>query len=196
MAKPKYTIYIDGSGQNVFKEGAYTTDRNEAMRMFESLKHFSSKDGSTLELKASSRGIETVLKTDTIEEACFIADTEDSSLYNYKNTMDASSEDVFHTLLKELHEVGFSVPEIAEITARSERTVRYNLQKLAAKNEIKMHGKGGRPFGDASRERMPVKIQLYKDSYEFLMHKFGNVTEVVNDLVDKYRKDLASAKKE
>lgn len=191
MAKPRYAIYIDGTGQDVFKEGVYTTDRTEALEMFESLKYFPSKTGLLLELRVSSRGIESVLKSDTIEEACYVADTD--FVYNYKRNSDADSEDVFHTLLKELHEVGFSVPEIAEITARSERTVRYNLQKLAARNQIKLQGKGGRPFGDISRERMPVKIQLYKDSYEFLMHRFGNVTEVVNDLVDRYRKELASS---
>ena len=45
------------------------------------------------------------------------------------------------------------------------------------------------------REKRPVLIQLYTDSYDYLMEKFGNVTNVVNDLVDKYRKELEEADK-
>lgn len=188
MAKIRYEIHIDNAVQDVFKDGTTTADREEAITMFESLKLLSAEEGATIELIVSSRGIKTVLESYVIENTGIVAETAVAPVYNYKKVNDEKSQEVFLTLLKELHEVGFSTPEIADITGRTERTVRYNLKKLEASNQIKSHGRG-RPVGDAVRERIPVTMKFYKDNYEFLMERFGNVTEVVNDLVDKFREE-------
>lgn len=195
MSKLRYEIYIDNEIQDVFKGGTTTADREEAITMFESLKLLSAEEGSTIELIASSRGIKTVLKSCAIENTGIVAETEATPVYNYKKMDDEKSQDVFLTLLKELHEVGFSTPEIADITGRTDRTVRYNLKKLEASNQIKSHGRG-RPVGDTVRERIPVTMKFYKDNYEFLMERFGNVTEVVNDLVDKFREECEKSEEQ
>ena len=165
MATPAYSIYIDGKIHKAFPSGDSTTDRTEAEEMYDSLKRSSYSEGTKLELRVSSRGIE-----------------------------EPTEQDLFLGLIRELYEAGFSVPEIADVSGKSERTVRYNLSKLKAANKIESHGRG-RPVNNTVRETKAVTIQFYKDNYDFLMKKCGNITGVVNDLVDKYRKELEETDK-
>ena len=193
MATPAYSIYIDEKIQKAFPSGDSTTDRTEAEEMYDSLKRLSYSDGSKLELRVSSRGIEKTLKEDTVSVAGIVSETEQTPEYHYEH-YEPTEQDLFLGLIRELYEAGFSVPEIADISGKSERTVRYNLSKLKAANKIESHGRG-RPVNNTVRETKAVTIQFYKDNYDFLMKKCGNVTGVVNDLVDKYRKELEEADK-
>lgn len=193
MATPAYSIYIDGKIQKAFPSGDSTTDRTEAEKMYDSLKRGSYSDGSKLELRVISRGIEKTLKEDAIGMQEFVCDTEPTPEYHYDSYKPTEPE-LFLGLIRELYEAGFSVPEIADVSGKSERTVRYNLSKLKAANKIESHGRG-RPVNNTVRETKAVTIQFYKDNYDFLMKKCGNVTSVVNDLVDKYRKELEEADK-
>lgn len=192
MAIPVYSIYIDGKIQDVFPiSETKTSNRNEAEGMYDAMKQVSCSDGSKLELRVSSRGIEKTLKEETISMAGIVSDTEQAPEYHYEH-YEPTEQDLFLGLIRELYEAGFSVPEIADVSGKSERTVRYNLSKLKAANKIESHGRG-RPVNNTVRETKPVTIQFYKDNYDFLMKKCGNVTGVVNDLVDKYRKELEEA---
>ena len=58
MATPAYSIYIDGKIHKAFPSGDSTTDRTEAEEMYDSLKRSSYSEGTKLELRVSSRGIE------------------------------------------------------------------------------------------------------------------------------------------
>ena len=195
MAIPVYSIYIDGKIQDVFPiSGTKTSNRNEAEGMYDAMKQVSCSDGSKLELRVSSRGIEKTLKEETISMACIVSDTEQAPEYHY-DSFEPTEQDLFLGLIRELYEAGFSVPEIADVSGKSERTVRYNLSKLKAANKIESHGRG-RPVNNIVRETKAVTIQFYKDNYDFLMKKCGNVTGVVNDLVDKYRKELEESDKD
>ena len=194
MAIPVYSIYIDGKIQDVFPiSGTKTLNRNEAEGMYDAMKQVFCSDGSKLELRVSSRGIEKTLKEETISMAGIVSDTEQTPEYHYEH-YEPTNQDLFLGLIRELYEAGFSVPEIADVSGKSERTVRYNLSKLKAANKIESHGRG-RPVNNTVRETKAVTIQFYKDNYDFLMERCGNVTGVVNDLVDKYRKELEEANK-
>ena len=194
MAIPVYSIYIDGKIQDVFpSSGTKTSNRNEAEGMYNSMKNVSCSDGSKLELRVSSRGIEKTLKEDTICMSEFVSETEQTPVYHY-DSYKPSEQDLFLGLIRELYEAGFSVPEIADISGKSERVVRYNLSKLRASNMIESHGRG-RPVNNTVRETKAVTIQFYKDNYDFLMQKCGGVTSIVNDLVDKYRKEIEESEK-
>ena len=193
MATPANSIYIDGKIQKAYPSGDSTTDRAEAEEMYDSLKRVSYSDGAKLELRVSSRGIEKTLKEETISMEGIVSDTEQTPEYHYEH-YEPTEQDLFLGLIRELYEAGFSVPEIADVSGKSERTVRYNLSKLKAANKIESHGRG-RPVNNTVRETKAVTIQFYKDNYDFLMKKCGNVTGVVNDLVDKYRKELEEADK-
>ena len=193
MATPEYSIYIDGKIQKAFPSGDSTTDRTEAEEMYDSLKRISYSEGAKLELRVSSRGIEKTLREDAICVPEFVAETEQTPEYHY-DSYEPTEQDLFLGLIRELYEAGFSVPEIADVSGKSERTVRYNLSKLKAANKIESHGRG-RPVNNTVRETKAVTIQFYKDNYDFLMKECGNVTGVVNDLVDKYRKELEEADK-
>ena len=188
MATPFYSIYIDGKLQRAFPSGESTTDRTEAEETYKSMRLVSSLEGSRLELRVSSRGLEKTLKEDVISLPGFVAETEQEPEYHF-NSYEPNEQELFLGLIRELHEAGFSVPEIADISGKSERTVRYNLSKLTAANQIKSHRRG-RPAENAVRDKKAVTIQFYKDNYDFLMKRFGNITNVVNDLIDKYRKEL------
>ena len=194
MATPAYSIYIDGKIQKAFPSGNSTTDRAEAEEMYDSMKRVSYSEGSKLELRVSSRGIEKTLKEDTVSMADVVSETEQAPEYHY-DSYEPTEQDLFLGLIRELYEAGFSVPEIADVSGKSERTVRYNLSKLKAANKIESHGRG-RPVNNTVRETKAVTIQFYKDNYDFLMKKCGNVTGVVNDLVDKYRKELEEKEKD
>ena len=197
MATPAYSIYIDGKIQKAFPSGDSTTDRTEAEEMYDSLKRVSYSDGLKLELRVFSRGIEKTLKEDVIGMPEFVCETEQTPEYHY-DSYEPTEQDLFLGLIRELYEAGFSgfsVPEIADVSGKSERTVRYNLSKLKAANKIESHGRG-RPVNNTVRETKAVTIQFYKDNYDFLMKKCGNVTGVVNDLVDKYRKELEESDKD
>ena len=192
MAIPVYSIYINGKIQDVFPSGETTSDRQEAENTYDSMRLVSCSDGSKIELRVSSRGIEKTLKEETIRFSGFVSDTEQTPEYHY-GQHEPTEQELFLGLIKELHDAGFSVPEISDISGKSERTVRYNLSKMTASNKIKSHGRG-RPSDNVVRDKKPVLIQLYSDNYDFLMDRFGNVTNVVNDLVDKYRKELEEPK--
>ena len=194
MATPAYSIYIDGKIQKAFPSGNSTTDRTEAEEMYDSMKRVSYSEGSKLELRVSSRGIEKTLKEDTVSMADVVSETEQAPEYHYEH-YEPTEQDLFLGLVRELYEAGFSVPEIADVSGKSERTVRYNLSKLKAANKIESHGRG-RPVNNTVRETKAVTIQFYKDNYDFLMKKCGNITGVVNDLVDKYRKELEESDKD
>ena len=76
MATPAYSIYIDGKIQKAFPSGDSTTDRTEAEEMYDSLKRSSYSEGTKLELRVSSRGIEKTLREDAICVPEFVAETE------------------------------------------------------------------------------------------------------------------------
>ena len=100
----------------------------------------------------------------------------------------------FVTPTQEEMSLNAAAGEIADITGKTLRVIQYNQQKLKAEGRITSHGPG-RLSDNTVREKRPVLIQLYTDSYDYLMEKFGNVTNVVNDLVDKYRKELEESDK-
>ena len=81
MATPAYSIYIDGKIQKAFPSGNSTTDRAEAEEMYDSMKRVSYSEGSKLELRVSSRGIEKTLKEDAIGMQEFVCDTEQTPEY-------------------------------------------------------------------------------------------------------------------
>ena len=193
MAIPVYSIYIDGKMQNVFPSGEQTADRKEAEGMFDSMRLVSCSDGSKLELRVSSRGIEKTLKEEIVSMSGFVSETEQAPEYHCGQP-EPTEQELYLGLIRELHEAGFSVPEIADISGKPERNVRYNLSKLLASKQVKSQGRG-RPSGNVVREKRSVTIQLYKDSYEFLMERFGGCSNAVNDLVDKYRKELEESEK-
>lgn len=193
MAIPVYSIYIDGKIQNVFSSGEQTADRKEAEGMFDSMRLVSCSDGSKLELRVSSRGIEKTLKEEIVSMSGFVSETEQTPEYHYGQP-EPTEQELYLGLIRELREAGFSVPEIADISGKPERNVRYNLSKLLASKQVKSQGRG-RPSGNVVREKRSVTIQLYKDSYEFLMERFGGCSNIVNDLVDKYRKELEESEK-
>ena len=126
MATPAYSIYIDGKIQKAFPSGNSTTDRAEAEEMYDSMKRVSYSEGSKLELRVSSRGIEKTLKEDTVSMADVVSETEQAPEYHY-DSYEPTEQDLFLGLIRELYEAGFSVPEIADVSGKSERTVRYNL---------------------------------------------------------------------
>lgn len=193
MAVPVYSIYIDGKLQEVFpNSGTKTSDRTEAEGMFNSMKLVSCSDGAKLELRVSSRGLEKTLKEETIHMAGIVSDTEEASQYHYEES-EPTEQELFLGLIRELYEAGFSVPEISDISGKSERNVRYNLSKLKAAGRIKSHGRG-RPVNDETRNRKAITIQIYEDNYDLLMKQFGNLTSGINELVDKYRNELEKTK--
>ena len=141
--------------------------------------------GSIIELKVSSRGISYTLKSSYIEDHAFVSDTESEATYSYKKSSDSKTD--FENTLCSLHNIGFSVSEISEITGKTPRVINYALSKLEASKQIKSHGRG-RPVINPTRDKKPVTLQLYKDNYDFLMKEFGNVSNIVNDLIDEYRR--------
>ena len=189
MAIPVYSIYLDGKIQNVFpNSGTKTADKVEAEGMFNSMKLVSCSDGSKLELRVSSRGLEKTLKEETITMSGFVSDTEQVPEYHCGDGKPTEQE-LFLGLIRELYDAGFSVPEISDISGKSERTVRYNLSKLKAVGKVKSHGRG-RPADNETRNRKAITIQIYDDNYDLLMKQFGNLTSAINELIDRYRETL------
>ena len=194
MAIPVYSIYLDGKIQDVFpKAGTKTTDREEAESMFNSMKLVSCSDGAKLELRVSSRGLEKTLKEETIKMSCFVSDTEQEPEYHCQEKKPTEQE-LFLGLIRELYEAGFSVPEISDISGKSERAVRYNLSKLKAAGEVKSRGRG-RPADNETRDRKAITIQIYDDNYDFVMKQFGNLTSGINEIIDRYRNILEESEK-
>ena len=194
MAVPVYSIYLDGKIQDVFPNSeTKTSNRNEAEGMFNSMKLVSCSDGSKLELRVSSRGLEKTLKEETISMSGFVSDTEQVPEYHY-GADEPTEQELFLGLIRELYEAGFSVPEISDISGKSERTVRYNLSKLKAAGKVKSHGRG-RPADNETRDRKAITIQIYDDNYDLLMKQFGNLTSGINELIDRYRDTLEESDK-
>lgn len=194
MAIPVYSIYLDGKIQNVFpNSGTKTADKAEAEGMFNSMKLVSCSDGSKLELRVSSRGLEKTLKEETINMSGFVSDTEQVPEYHCGDGKPTEQE-LFLGLIRELYDAGFSVPEISDISGKSERTVRYNLSKLKAVGKVKSHGRG-RPADNETRNRKAITIQIYDDNYNLLMKQFGNLTSGINELIDRYRDTLEKTEK-
>ena len=194
MAIPVYSIYLDGKIQNVFpNSGTKTADKAEAEGMFNSMKLVSCSDGSKLELRVSSRGLEKTVKEETINMSGFVSDTEQVPEYHCGDGKPTEQE-LFLGLIRELYDAGFSVPEISDISGKSERTVRYNLSKLKAVGKVKSHGRG-RPADNETRNRKAITIQIYDDNYNLLMKQFGNLTSGINELIDRYRDTLEKTEK-
>ncbi len=182
MSKPVYSIWID----NKIQWKSETFDREEAYRKFEEYIHLSDAAGSMLDLKVSSRGIVYTLKSEVIKGHDTVADYEAAPAYKSSEQTDSKQE--YEEFLCSLHNIGFSASEISEITGKTQRVVNYALSKLKAADQIKSHRRG-RPVYNTSRDKKPVTIQLYKDNYDYLMEKFGNVSNAINDLVDEYKKE-------
>ena len=194
MAIPVYSIYLDGKIQNVFPNSeTKTADKVEAEGMFNSMKLVSCSDGSKLELRVSSRGLEKTLKEEAITMSGFVSDTEQVPEYHCGEGKPTEQE-LFLGLIRELYDAGFSVPEISDISGKSERTVRYNLSKLKAVGKVKSHGRG-RPADNETRNRKAITIQIYDDNYDLLMKQFGNLTSGINELIDRYRETLVESEK-
>ena len=182
MNKPVYSIWID----NKLQGKSETFDREEAYRKFEEYTHLSEAVGYMLELKVSSRGIVYTLMSDVIKENVFATDYEAAPAYKTSKQNDSQKE--YENLLCSLHNIGFSVSEISQITGKTQRVVNYALSKLKAADQIKSHRRG-RPVYNTSRDKKSVTIQLYKDNYDYLMEKFGNVSNAINNLIDEYKKE-------
>lgn len=188
MNKPEYSIYINGEIQEIFDGRSSTYDRDEAFMKYEEVVQNCSNVGNRIDLKVSARGITTTIKSEERNKCSEIAE----SIPTYTAYTKEANE-AFIALLCELHEAGYSAPEIADITGRTTRVVNYNIKKLIDRGMLKSHGKG-RPSDDVVRDKKSVTIQLYKDNYEFLMSRYGNVSGVINDLVDEYKKLVENGK--
>ena len=181
MSKPVYSIWLD----NMIQEGSETFDREKAYSKFGEYVRFPNAAGLRLDLKVSSRGITYTLKSEVIKEQDIAADHNAAPAYKISEHNNSQKE--YEDLLCSLHNIGFSVSEISEITGKTQRVVNYALSKLKDSGRIKAHGRG-RPVSNTSREKKPVTIQLYKDNYDYLMEKFGNVSSAINDFIDEYRR--------
>ena len=194
MAIPIYSIYLDGKIQDVFSNsGTKTTDREEAEGIFNSMKRLICSDGSKLELRVSSRGLEKTLSEKTIHLPGVASESEQVPEYHYDDGAPAEQE-LFLGLIRELYDAGFSVPEISDISGKSERAVRYNLSKLKAAGKVKSRGRG-RPADNETRDRKAITIQIYDDNYDFVMKQFGNLTSGINEIIDRYRNTLEESEK-
>ena len=182
MNKPVYSIWLD----NKLQWKSETFDRKEAYCKFEEYSHLSDAVGSVLEMKVSSRGIVYTLKSEVIKEHIIAADYKAAPAYKTSKQNDSQKE--YENLLCSLHNIGFSVSEISQITGKTQRVVNYALSKLKAADQIKSHRRG-RPVYNTSRDKKSVTIQLYKDNYDYLMEKFGKVSNVINNLIDEYKKE-------
>ena len=189
MSKPEYRVYrCDAENDSPdTRDGLVTTKSlDEAKRVFEQKSMRDGLVGNKYVIEVSARGNTAVLESKTIEGTL----AERAWSYGSANHSDKSDEKAkFIDTICTLHEAGFSAGEIAEITGKTLRVIQYNLQKLKAAGKVKPHGPG-RPLENTVRDKKPVLIQLYADSYDYLMERFGNITNVVNDLIDKYRKEL------
>ena len=189
MSKPEYHVYrcdAENDSPDTRNNLVTTKSLDEAKRVFEHQTMGDGLVGNKYVIEVSARGNTAVLESKTIETTL----AERAWSYGVDNHSDENAEKakLINTICK-LHEAGFSAGEIAEITGKTLRVIQYNLQKLKAAGKIKPHGPG-RPLENTVRDKKPVLIQLYADSYDYLMERFGNITNVVNDLIDKYRKEL------
>ena len=184
MAKPKYSIFIDGKVQSCFDGDSLTYDRSEAEKMFHMMEHDPSISGDCLELVVSSRGFSAVLLSKDLTDQLFVAETEVEPEYKVEGML---PKDDFLDQIRKLHDSGFTYSEIGEITGKSSRVVRYNIKKLADENVL-VTRKAGRPITNKNREKYSMTVHFYKDNYEYLMFTFGNISNVVNDLIDEYRR--------
>ena len=191
MSKPEYQVYVyDETNNPASREVLISTNSlEEAKRVYKQSVLSNGLDGRKYVLEVSARGNIAVLESKLSESAV------NEEEYSY-GTEDSKKDDKvrFVDTIITLHQAGFSAGEIADITGKTLRVIQYNLKKLSAANKIKSHGPG-RPLENAARDKKPVLIQLYKDSYDYLIERFGNVSDIVNDLVDKYRKELEEADK-
>ena len=189
MSKPEYHVYrCDAENESPDTRDNLVTTKSidEAKSFFEQQTMRDGLVGNKYVIEVSARGNTAVLESKTIEGTL----AERAWSYGSANHSDISDEKAkFIDTICTLHEAGFSAGEIAEITGKTLRVIQYNLQKLKAAGKIKPHGPG-RPLENTVRDKKPVLIQLYADSYDYLMDRFGNITNVVNDLIDKYRKEL------
>ena len=189
MSKPEYHVYrcdAENDSPDTRDNLVTTKSLDEAKRVFA---HQTMRDGlvgNKYVIEVSARGNTAVLESKTIETTL----AESAWSYGVDNHSDENAEKakLINTICT-LHESGFSAGEIAEITGKTLRVIQYNLQKLKAAGKVRPHGPG-RPLENTVRDKKPVLIQLYADSYDYLMERFGNITNVVNDLIDKYRKEL------
>lgn len=188
MSKPEYRVYrcdADDDSPDTRVTIVTTKSLEEAQRIFEKESQHGLLDTKYV-LEVSARGITAELESKTIDATV----SENVWAYGVKKTVDKDEEKArFLDTVCMLHDAGFSAGEIADITGKTLRVIQYNQQKLKAEGRITSHGPG-RLSDNTVREKRPVLIQLYTDSYDYLMERFGNVTNVVNDLVDKFRKEL------
>ena len=193
MSKPEYRVYrcdVDNDSPDTRITLVTTKSLEEAQRIFEKESQYGLLDTKYV-LEVSARGNTAELVSKTIDATV----REDVWAYGVKKAVDKDEEKArFLDTVCTLHDAGFSAGEIADITGKTLRVIQYNQQKLKAEGRITSHGPG-RLSDSTGREKRPVLIQLYTDSYDYLMEKYGNVTNVVNDLVDKYRKELEEADK-
>ena len=189
MSKPEYHVYrcdAENDSPDTRDNLVTTKSLDEAKRVFAHQTMRYGLVGNKYVIEVSARGNTAVLESKTIETTL----AESAWSYGVDNHSDEKAEKakLINTICT-LHEAGFSAGEIAEITGKTLRVIQYNLQKLKAAGKIKPHGPG-RPLENTVRDKKPVLIQLYADSYDYLIERFGNITNVVNDLIDKYRKEL------